>query len=228
MPGTSVGPPGSLPPRDGAGGSCLAVRCGRYSRHVYRDLAKPHYQLRGCRVTARLSRRGLLTLGSAGLLAGCGFQPVYMPTASGRAGPAQRELAAIAVGLIPDRPGQLLRQDLQERLASDFNGIEHRYDLAVIFTVSGEGIGIESDNAATRIRLIGNARWTLKARDPAQTQITSGSARAMDAFNVLDQQYFAADMDNEQVQKRLASDLADQIAMQLVVFFRRRAAEASG
>lgn len=175
----------------------------------------------------KLSRRRLLTLGSAGVLAGCGFQPVYMPTASGRAGPAQRELAAINVNLIPDRPGQLLRQDLQARLATDAAGIPQRYDLAVSFAISGEGIAIESDNAATRVRLIGTARWTLKARDPAQTQITSGSARAMDAFNILDQQYFAADIDNEQVQRRLASALADQITMQLAIFFRRRAAVAS-
>jgi LPS-assembly lipoprotein len=176
---------------------------------------------------ARLSRRKLLMLSSAGVLAGCGFQPVYMPTASGQAGPAQRELAAINVSLIPDRPGQLLRQNLQERLASDSSGTPQRYDLAVVFTISGEGIGILNDNNATRVRLTGNARWTLKARDPAQTQLTSGSARAQDAFNVLDQQYFAADIDNEQVQKRLASELADKIAMQLAVFFRRRAAVAS-
>ncbi len=175
----------------------------------------------------KLSRRRLLTLGSAGMLAGCGFQPVYMPTASGRAGPAQRELAAININLIPDRPGQLLRQDLQERLASDSGETPQRYDLAVTFTISGEGIGIQPDNAATRVRLIGSAHWTLKARDPDQSQISSGSARAMDALYVIDQQYFASDLENEQVQRRLASAVADQIAMQLAAFFRRRAAVAS-
>jgi LPS-assembly lipoprotein len=178
-------------------------------------------------MTRRLSRRKLLTLGTAGALAGCGFEPVYMSTASGRAGPAQRELSAINVSLIPDRPGQLLRQDLQERLASDSGETVLRYDLAVAFSISGEGIGILSDTSATRIRLIGSASWTLKARDPAQTRVTSGSARAMDGFNVLDQQLFAADIDNEQVQRRLASTVADQIALQLAVFFRHRAAVAS-
>jgi len=175
----------------------------------------------------KLSRRKLLTLGSAGALAGCGFQPVYMRTASDRAGPAQRELAAINVNLIPDRPGQVLRQALQERLAADAGGTPHRYDLAVNFSISGEGIGIQPDNAATRIRLIGTARWSLSARDPAQTLITSGAARTMDGFNLLDEQLFMGDIDNEQVQRRLASELADQIMMQLAVFFRRRAAVAS-
>lgn len=173
------------------------------------------------------SRRRLLTLTGAGALASCGFEPVYMPTASGKAGPAQRELAAINVPVIPDRPGQLLRQDLQERLASDSGATPQRYDLAVNFSISGEGIAINPDNIATRLRMIGTAQYTLRARDPALTVITSGSARAMDAFNVLDQQYFAADLENEQVQRRLASALADQIAMQLAVFFRRRAAVAS-
>jgi LPS-assembly lipoprotein len=175
----------------------------------------------------RLSRRRLLTLGGAGALAGCGFEPVYMSTASSRAGPAQRELSAINVNLIPERPGQLLRQDLQERLASDSGETALRYDLAVSFSISGEGLGILPDTAATRIRLTGSASWTLRARGPAQTVVTSGSARAMDGFNVIDQQLFAADIDNEQVQRRLASTVADEIALQLAVFFRHRAAVAS-
>jgi LPS-assembly lipoprotein len=178
-------------------------------------------------MTDKLSRRRLLALGGAGALAGCGFQPVYMPTATDRPGPAQRELAAINVKLIPDRPGQLLRQDLQDRLASDSGTTPLRYDLAVSFAISGEGIGILPDTAATRVRLIGTARWTLTARDASLTKVTDGSARVMDGFNTLDQQVFASDLDNEQVQKRMASTLADEITMQLAVFFRRRAAIAS-
>ena len=46
-----------------------------------------------------------------------------MPTASGKAGVAQRELAAIQVDLIPDRPGQLLRQALQDRLEMGASGV---------------------------------------------------------------------------------------------------------
>ena len=77
-------------------------------------------------MTRGLPRRRLLALGGAGLLAGCGFQPVYMPTATGKSGPAERDLAAIHVNLIPDRPGQELRQALQARLGSD-SGMPARY-----------------------------------------------------------------------------------------------------
>jgi LPS-assembly lipoprotein len=150
-----------------------------------------------------------------------------MPTASGKPGPAQRDLAAIRVNLIPDRPGQELRQALQERLGSDSGAEPERYNLAVSFSIAGEGIGVLPDTTATRVRLIAAASYTLKTSDAAQTVVTNGSARAMDAFNVLDQQYFAADLSNEQVQRRLANSVADSIAMQLAVFFRHRAAVAS-
>jgi len=169
-------------------------------------------------------RRSLWVLGAVVVLAGCGFQPVYMPTASGRPGPAERELAAIHVNLISERPGQELRQDLQQRLGSD-SGVPSRYNLSVNFAISGEGIGILSDTIATRVRLVGNATWTLTAIEGGR--ITSGSARVMDAFNVLDQQYFAADMDNEVLDQRLASALADRIAIELAAFFRHQAAVAS-
>ena len=177
-------------------------------------------------MTRGLPRRRLIALGGAGLLAGCGFQPVYMPTATDKPGPAERNLAAIHVNLIPERPGQELRQYLQARLGSD-SGVPPRYNLQVSFAVGGEGIGILSDTIASRIRLTANANWTLSAADGSHPAITSGAARALDAFNVLDQQYFAADIDNEAEQRRLASDIADQIAMELAAYFRRRDAVAA-
>ena len=175
-----------------------------------------------------MTRRQWLALAGGGTLAGCGFQPVYMPTASGSAGVAQRELAAIQVGIIPDRPGQLLRQALQERLEMAGNGgAARRYDLAVGFAISGEGLAIQRDSSTTRIRTIGSATWALTAQDPGRTRLSTGSARAIDGFNSPDVQYFAADLENEVRQKRLADALADQITMQLAAYFRKRAA-ASG
>jgi LPS-assembly lipoprotein len=168
-------------------------------------------------------RRAFLALGSGVALAGCGFQPVYMPTASGRPGPSQRELAAINVDLIPDRPGQLLRQALQERFEGAGDITARHYDLSVQFWIAGQGIGIQQDTTTTRVRLIGRANWSLTAQDPGRTRLTSGSARAADALNNLDTQIFAADLENEAIQKRLAEALADQITLQLAAYFRKRA-----
>jgi LPS-assembly lipoprotein len=178
-------------------------------------------------MTAGVPRRGLLALCASAALSACGFQPVYMRTASGDAGPAQRNLATISVDLIPDRPGQLLRQALQERFNSDTGNAPPRYKLAVSYSIAGEGIGIESDNTATHIRLRATANWTLQSADGTQAKVTAGAAHAMDGFDILDQQYFAADLSTEQSNRRLANAIADQITLQLAAYFRHRAAVAS-
>ena len=178
-------------------------------------------------VRARMMRRQLLAWAAGTSLSGCGFQPVYMPTASGKAGVAQRELAAIHVDLIPDRPGQLLRQALQERLEMSDRGTAAQYNLSVSFGISGEAIAIQPNSLPTRIRNIGTANWTLIAQDPGHTRLTSGSAKAVDGLNVFDSQYFAADLENEEVTRRIANHLADQITLQLAAFFRKRAATSS-
>jgi LPS-assembly lipoprotein len=177
------------------------------------------------------TRRGLLTLGlglgASGTLAGCGFQPLYMPASNGAPGVAQRELAAITVGIIPDRPGQILREALQERLERGSSGVAQLYDLSVAYGIGGEGIAIQQDSSTTRIRLVARATWTLNAQDTSRRQLAQGSARSIDAYNVLDEQYFAADQENDFASQRLADAIADQITIQLAAYFRHRAAVAA-
>jgi LPS-assembly lipoprotein len=163
-------------------------------------------------------------LGSLATLAGCGFRPVYMPTASGKAGVAQRDLSAVFVEIIPERPGQLLRQALQERFGDD-SGTPALYNLRVAFGVSGEGIAIETNSIATRLRLTGTATWSLIGHDDKHTTLTTGSARALDAVNIFDSQYFAADLEVEADEKRIAENLASQIAIQLASWFRQQPAK---
>jgi hypothetical protein len=106
-------------------------------------------------------------------------------------------------------------------------GAPAQYNLSVSFGISGEGIAIQPDSTVTRIRSIGSANWTLIALDPGQTRLTSGCARAVDGLNLFDAQYFAADLENESVTRRLAKEVADQITLQLAAFFRKRAATSS-
>ena len=170
-----------------------------------------------------LSRRHLLRLSALLPLAGCGFHPVYMPTASGNPGPAARELAAVEVVRIPERQGQILRQALQERFADDGGTTPLQYDLIVTFYVLGDTIAVRNDNLPTRARLIGHATYTLMSKGAAPVRITGGTARASDNYNYIDEQFFAADLDNDAVVKRIAMSVADQITNQLAIFFRKRA-----
>lgn len=177
-------------------------------------------------LSQRLLSRRMLTIGAltgaAGLLGGCGFRPIYMPTASGNAGPPKRELATVFVRIIPNRPGQMLRLALQDDFGSD-SGVPAQYDLAVTYSISGEALGIETTSIATRIRFIGNANWSLLAHDVKSTRLTGGSARFMDGINIFDGQYFASDLETETVQQRIANEIAQQITTQLAIWFRQQA-----
>jgi len=156
-------------------------------------------------------------------LAGCGFRPVYMPSEGGTPGPAARNLAAIHVALIPDRTGQVLREALQRRLHGADNATPRRYILTVAYWIPGQVTGIQPDSIPTRLQLTANAVWTLTLNDAAKTRVTGGSAQAQDGVDLFDQQYFAADLNETAAYRRLAGQVADQIALRLAGFFRDRA-----
>ena len=153
------------------------------------------------------------------LLAGCGWHPVYAPAAGGKSGNAITGLAEIQVGLLPERRGQLLREGLLARFRRDGAAVARRYDLTITYTIDGENIGIQRDNTTSRVRLVGIASWSLTAQDPKRTQLTSGTARQIDGYNVFINQYFAADMESDAVRRRLTDAIADQITLQLATWF---------
>jgi LPS-assembly lipoprotein len=171
----------------------------------------------------KLAGRLLLLLAAFVSIGGCGFHPLYESAADGSTGPAQAGLAQVAVGLIPERAGQLLRQALQARLERGGSGIAARYDLAISYAISGEALAIQPDSSVSRIRLVGSASWSLTAQDPQRRTLTSGVARAFDAYNIINSQLFAADLDNEAVQRRLANAVADQLTLQLASWFDKQA-----
>jgi len=170
-------------------------------------------------------RRNVVLGCVAQLLTGCGFTPLYARRGSSRGSAVAKELGTVSVDVIGDRPGQLLRQALQQRLDGDGTVVARRYALAVDYGISGEGVGIRQDSTITRLRLIGRARWALRAEDTGQTVLTRDQAQAVDDVNILNEQYFALDLETEAAQHRIAETLADHIVSQLGVYFRRRTAQ---
>lgn len=156
------------------------------------------------------------------LLAGCGFRPLYMPeTASGSI--AANEVAAIYVPVMGERAGQLMRQALQQRIEGSGTGIAKQYELITGPAISGEGVAVQRDNSTTRVRLNGSANWILRKLDVGRTVLATGSARAVDGYNILNQQYFAAEIESSAAQKRIVETMADQVVTQVAIFLRRRA-----
>ena len=177
-------------------------------------------------MAARVLGRRLALLGAAGGLAGCGFHPLYAPASGGGPGPAAAELAAVYVPVMPERTGQLIRQALQQRFDGAGTGVAKRYQLDVNYNVAGEGVAVQRDNSTTRVRLVGTASWVLRTLSLERKALAQGSARVLDGFNILNQQYFAADLEGQSATLRVAQALADQITLKLGVYFQQAAAPA--
>ena len=170
-------------------------------------------------------RRALLR-GAAGLLAlgaaGCGFRPIHGGgAAAGADADVAADMAATRIALIPDRFGQYMRRALQQRLGQGSGeAVAARWELLVGPSVSGEATGIQRDGAATRVRIIATANWTLLRLTPRET-VANGFERTLDAYNIQGVQYFAADASREAMERRLAEQLADEVVLRVAMQFRR-------
>jgi LPS-assembly lipoprotein len=170
----------------------------------------------GAPMARPVGRRAALLLGVGGTLAGCGFHPVYMAT--GNDPGAAAGLAEIEVGPIYERPGQILRQALLGRLGIE-PGTPRKFDLGVKFWITGEAQGILDFTQSTRVRLVATATWTLLNRDRPPLRLAAGSDNVIDGVDFFDAQYFALDLSNEAVQRRMAEAMAERIALRLAIWF---------
>jgi hypothetical protein len=106
-------------------------------------------------------RRALLALGGALGLSGCGFRPLYAPITAedGSTADIRDDLAAVRVGNVPERSGQLLRRDLQRRFEGVRLGVPARYTLQVAVTYAAEPLGYRRDGTITRLRYFATGSW---------------------------------------------------------------------
>lgn len=134
---------------------------------------------------SRTRRWRLLPL-LAGLtvLSACGFTPVYGDRSPTRGPDAvAREMAAIDVGLIANRPGQILRNDLIHRLGTRTRHEAPRYRLQVTLAEQEQQLGIERDATSTRAALRIIARYSL-IRVADGTVLLSDAVRSVNSFTI--------------------------------------------
>jgi LPS-assembly lipoprotein len=163
------------------------------------------------------SSRKYLALAALLSLAGCGFTPLY----GGDAGQAANaQLDQVAVNNIPERPGQMLRISLQTQLHTAGAPGTELYALNVRYNIVTTNLGVLEDSATTRSRVMATASWSLSPIGNPGQPLVSGSATATDAANIIDQQYFALDLENDTLNQHLADTVAAQITSQLAAWFR--------
>jgi LPS-assembly lipoprotein len=167
------------------------------------------------------SRRALIALGLPLLAAGCGFRPMHGRSGMREDAQVSDALAAVKVGLITERQGRLLRRRLEEGLAPAARGtVTAKYDLRVGIAYGFELQGFRRDGFPSRVRFNATANWFLFDVGAPPREITRGTERASDAYDIPENQFFAADVARETMERQLIEQLAQHILERLAMHFR--------
>jgi LPS-assembly lipoprotein len=150
-------------------------------------------------------------------LAGCGFTPLYGDNGSTS---VAAKLDTVTVANIPERPGQMLRLSLETQLHTAGAPTTELYNLSVNYNIGATAIGEQEDTSFTRNRFTATANWTLTPIGNPTAPIATGAASTEDAENIIDQQYFALQLEGDTINQQLADIIAAQITSQVAAYFK--------
>jgi LPS-assembly lipoprotein len=171
----------------------------------------------------RLDRRFFLVALAAGSLAGCGFEPVYGDrTVRERTpgGPAtaqiRDDMAGIWVEPIPDRIGQILRNQLIDLLNGTNEPTQPLYRLEVTLKQLKQAVLERRETLETATNLIIIANYKLKA--PNGDLLTANQSRSIVLYNQLSSPYAtvaAEDYARDRALRPLAEDMRLRLSLYL-------------
>lgn len=158
---------------------------------------------------------GIVALLCAALAAmpGCGFRPLYD---GGNKGRIVADLSGVAIATIPERVGQMLRNELLDRASPYGETNEPRWLLQIAITEQLLGYGIQKDSTSTRASLRLDASFSLVDHKTGATTL-QGSSVSINSFNILRQSYATASAEAD-ARERAVSDLAEDIATRVALF----------
>ena len=190
-------------------------------------MAAATQQRRGNRLTSgakSLTRQRFLRFASlfaaAGLLASCGFRPLYGPQSIDS---TANEMAAIAIGNVSNRLDQNLRNDLIQRLTPFGEPAYPTYDLFIKTSKSSSALAIQSNSTITRYNLLVHASFVLRERESDQP-IFRGSAGAIGSYDAVRSDFATLTAEQDSA-RRTVREVAEEIRAQLGAFFSRRLAQ---
>lgn len=178
------------------------------------------------------SRRALLRATVAGICAagvgGCGFEPLYGRRDGG--GSAADQLASIRIVPIADRTGQLLYNELRDRLNPRGKPASPQYILKVALVETREELAFRGDETATRANLLLTAKFVLQRAvsqggSGEEVVVTQGESRVTTSYDILESQY-ATLVSIDDARGRAVQVLGDDIQARLAVALTRLTATA--
>jgi len=156
------------------------------------------------------SGAALVALGP--LAGGCGFKPLY---AGGRDEGTAALLADVKIVPIAERSGQLLYNDLRQRMNPTGVPGDPRWILTVDLVERQEEILIASDETATRSNIIQRAEFTLTRVIDDQV-VLRGTSQHTTGYNILENQFSTLNSELDARARgvgQIAYDIATRVAV---------------
>ncbi len=149
------------------------------------------------------------------LLTACGFRPLYGEQGVGAS--VADQMAQVYVMPITDRVGQVLYNELRDRIVPHGEPADPRYVLVVSLGQSYSSAVVRPDATASRVNLTMRAVYVLHdARSRAV--LARGVAESVGAYSVRAEPYPTL-VARQDVETRVARDLSDEIRNRLAVYF---------
>lgn len=168
-------------------------------------------------------RLPLLLAVLAGLgLSACGFQRQYAVRDDTDTSPVRQEMSRIDIEPIPERTGQILRNDLLTVLTPMGEPDRPAYRLEVKLTERLDGMTVSKQKTTTRYNYWLNA--TFRLRDVRTEKVLmSDKARAVIGFNVVSSE-FATTVASEDAARQAADLVGAEIEGRLAAYLGQRTA----
>jgi LPS-assembly lipoprotein len=154
-------------------------------------------------------------------LAACGYRPLYGRASTGAQ--VSSELAKVRIGLIANRAGHRLRNELLDRMNPRGEPGLPAYALNVNLVETRVDLGVRRDETRTRANLILTASFQLTDLSNNRLLFKAG-ARRVASFNIRDAE-FATISAESAARRRTVEGLADEITQRVAIYLNRKSAE---
>lgn len=128
------------------------------------------------------------------------------------------ELSSIKIGLIADRSGQQLRNELLDKLTPYGPPARAKYGLKVTLSEGTSGLAVKKSEIATRANLRVAANFSLTDRASAEL-LFSGSSFVVASYNILSSE-FTTLIAEKDARARAIRGVAEDIQRRLAAYFR--------
>lgn len=171
------------------------------------------------------SKKKIAVVILAALLTGCGFEPLYVEKKTSGEWyydnefdtSILEEMASVKVELIQDRIGQLIRNDLLDKLSPKGQPKHPKYYLKVTDIKKQEiDQALRNDITATRKKVIYTITYTL--RDAEHKTLINGNSVAYVGYDILRDPY-STTFAQKKIEKNAAKILANDISLRLGAYF---------